>query len=89
METQTRQGVGGVRSVRGLVEVAALVVHAAALELAEQVEEAVLIRGVTTQLLEANTKTHKNDYCVAFCQKHRFFLTHGTKEPVGVRAFVL
>ena len=63
METQTRRGVGGVRSVGGLVEVAALVVHAAALELAEQVEEAVLIRGLSTQLLVTEHK-NKNDFVI-------------------------
>lgn len=49
------QGVGcslSVVSVLRVVKVAALVIHAAALELAEEVEEAVFIGGVAAQLLE-------------------------------------
>lgn len=39
-------------SILWLIEVAALVIHAAALEFAEEVKEAVFIRGVTAQLLQ-------------------------------------
>lgn len=58
------QGEHGVRgassalSVLRLIEVAALVVHAAALELAEEVEEAVFIGRVTAQLLGGEKKRH-------------------------------
>lgn len=54
------QGWHGVRStfsvvsVLWLIKMAALVIHAAALELAEEVEEAVFIGGITAQLLKEN-----------------------------------
>lgn len=56
--SQTYQGWHGgcsafsVVSILWLIEVAALVIHAAALEFAEEVKEAVFIRGVTAQLLQ-------------------------------------
>lgn len=45
-----------VLAVSILAETAALIVHAAALELTEQVEEAVLIGGVAAQLLLSHTE---------------------------------
>ena len=55
----TEWGAGGlsILAVLGLVEVAALVVHAAALELAEEVEKAGLIGGVAAQLLQPTHNT--------------------------------
>lgn len=52
-----RRGVGGTFTVLGLIKMAALVVHTAALELTEQVEEAVFIGGVTAQLLHGGWQT--------------------------------
>lgn len=54
---QGRHGVSAafsVVTVLWLIKMAALVIHAAALELAEEVEEAVFIGGVTAQLLKQN-----------------------------------
>lgn len=45
-------GAFSVVSILWLIEVAALVIHAAALEFAEEVKEAVFSRGVTAQLLQ-------------------------------------
>lgn len=63
------QGGSGSRStfaVLWLIEMAALVIHTAALELAEEVEEAVFIGGVTAQLLHGEWQIHSGGYTVLY-----------------------
>lgn len=56
---QGRRGVRGTFAVLRLVKMAALVIHTAALELTEQVEEAVFIGGVPAQLLHGERQTQQ------------------------------
>lgn len=72
------RGTFSVVSVLWLIKMAALVIHAAALELAKEVEEAVFIGGVTAQLLQekrqvCKTQTDSTAFLLKFCHLFIYF----------------